>query len=111
MAFGLDLQEYLDENPVLGTSLANVLKVGVDLGEFTSMAPNPRTGRADYFGNFVNRAARVAGAAQKGQVLVGSITQEKPCLECACAQPCYVGDRLVKGVQQPMHLFGCCRLP
>ena len=43
-------------------------KVGVYTGAPMSVVPHTTTGRADYFGAIVNRAARLMAGAQGGQV-------------------------------------------
>ncbi|DBA84440.1 TPA: hypothetical protein ACH3X1_006072 [Trebouxia sp. C0004] len=45
-------------------------KVGIVPGKMAKICPHGTTGRADYFGSAVNRAARLLCAAQVGQVLV-----------------------------------------
>ncbi len=47
------------------------VKIGIQKGPFTSQGPHAVTGRADYFGTVVNRAARVASSGEAGQVLLG----------------------------------------
>lgn len=46
------------------------MQVGIVHGEMTKICPHTSTGRADYFGSVVNRAARLLCAATAGQTLV-----------------------------------------
>lgn len=47
-------------------------KVGIYEDVPLSVVPHATTGRADYFGTLVNRAARLMAGAQGGQVLLDS---------------------------------------
>ena len=47
-----------------------LLQVGIVPGKMAKICPHSSTGRADYFGSAVNRAARLLCAAKAGQVLV-----------------------------------------
>jgi len=77
--FAVDLQQQLpllpwprelrDHSPRFSSGLR--VQVGIIEGTYTSRGPHTSTGRADYFGPIVNRAARVAAAAHPGQVLIG----------------------------------------
>ncbi|KAL3903133.1 MAG: hypothetical protein SGARI_005514, partial [Bacillariaceae sp.] len=73
--FGLRLLESIasGKSAVLDPTVARMIQVGVLEGSFTTMEPNPSTGRADYFGKVVNRSARVAAASEGGQVYLGSL--------------------------------------
>ncbi len=64
ISFGVKIVKKLEDAPL------NV-KVGIQKGNFTSQGPHAVTGRADYFGPVVNRAARIAAIGEAGQVLVG----------------------------------------
>lgn len=44
-------------------------KIGIFLDTPLEVTPHGSTGRADYFGTFVNRCARMMAGAQGGQVL------------------------------------------
>ncbi|KAJ9445786.1 Adenylate cyclase [Diplonema papillatum] len=45
------------------------VRMGIHVG-FPRCEPDPVTGRMDYYGNMVNKAARVAGLAQGGRIVV-----------------------------------------
>lgn len=80
------------------------LRVGIGAlsGAYTSRVPHVSTGRADYFGTVVNRAARIAAAAHGGQVLLGSNDIEKP-LPLG-VQLMRLGAYDLKGVEKPIVL-------
>jgi len=113
--FGLKLQKRLKERPVLDIDCAGLLQVGIHQGKFTSMSPNRVTGRADYFGKTVNRAARVAGAASPGDVCLGRLVS---CPEERRAEPLTLGSEIrcialghkrLAGVDENMALYSCRR--
>ena len=54
-----------------GSFLGLRVRMGVHTGRPTA-APDPQTGRIDYMGRMVNKAARIARAGHGGQVLVSS---------------------------------------
>mmetsp|Transcript_52828 Transcript_52828/g.123592 ORF Transcript_52828/g.123592 Transcript_52828/m.123592 type:complete len:978 (-) Transcript_52828:141-3074(-) len=62
-------QELRDHSPRFSSGLK--VQVGIIEGNYTSRGPHTSTGRADYFGPIVNRAARIAAAAHPGQALIG----------------------------------------
>eukprot|EP00551_Chaetoceros_affinis_P012365 CAMPEP_0203674946 /NCGR_PEP_ID=MMETSP0090-20130426/18079_1 /ASSEMBLY_ACC=CAM_ASM_001088 /TAXON_ID=426623 /ORGANISM="Chaetoceros affinis, Strain CCMP159" /LENGTH=646 /DNA_ID=CAMNT_0050540965 /DNA_START=37 /DNA_END=1977 /DNA_ORIENTATION=- len=64
ITFGVKTTSKLENAPL------NV-KVGIQKGSFLSQGPHKVTGRADYFGQVVNRAARVAVSCVPGQVILG----------------------------------------
>jgi len=80
------------------------LRVGIGAlsGAYTSRVPHVSTGRADYFGTVVNRAARIAAAAHGGQVLLGSEHIEKPLPRGV--QLRRLGAYALKGVEGPIVL-------
>lgn len=85
-------------------------KIGVQSGTFTSMGPHAITGRADYFGPIVNRAARVTASAEKNEVRLGIPKDElvnfiPPQIEDV--KVTYVGTKLFKGVNVETALFSC----
>ncbi|KAL3797948.1 hypothetical protein HJC23_013186 [Cyclotella cryptica] len=71
--FGLQLNATLHELTGLTgqVDIECMFKVGIVSGPFTSMSPNPVTGKAEYFGPIVNRTVVVANNCKQGQVCVG----------------------------------------
>lgn len=53
-----------------------LLQIGIVHGEMSKICPHTSTGRADYFGSTVNRAARLLCAASAGQTLVEAHVME-----------------------------------
>ena len=47
------------------------MSMGIETGRPASVSPHKTSGRADYFGNIVNQTARIAKAANGGQVFIG----------------------------------------
>ena len=118
ISFGLKLQEYLKSNRVADESLAGLVQFGLHEGTFSSMGPHKMTGRADYYGKVVNRAARVAAAAKPGQVCMGicvcgedsdnALTNdERAFLVSKGFNASLAGKRQLKGVQEEMELYIC----
>lgn len=103
--FGLNLIDKLNSSnsPLLA-------KVGVHSGIYASMGPHTITGRADYFGPVVNRAARIAANSNTGEVRLGI---PKPGLKnfqppkVKEVEVRYLGTELFKGVNVEMCLFAC----
>ena len=58
--------QYGDDGELLFKGLA--AEVGIYEGQMAKVCPHTTTGRADYFGMAVNRAARFMSAARAGQV-------------------------------------------
>jgi class 3 adenylate cyclase len=109
---GLLIQDYLrSNNTVAGVSLKNMIKIGLHHGPFTSMGPDLTTGRADYFGVVVNRAARIADAANPGEVVLGVIAsgtcKEPPSLDKGLKST-FVSRQELKGINEEMDLYNCC---
>ena len=92
---------------VLDPSVAKMIRVGVLEGSFTTMEPNPATGRADYFGKVVNRAARVAGASEGGEVYLGSLDLEDVPKCCENVRLEFVCNKALKGVNGEAALYRC----
>lgn len=109
-AFGVALQKALSRCPD-GLRVA----VGAFSGKYREHGPHPSTGRADYLGNMVNRAAaRVAAACCLGQVLLGledarcfSIEHQKVFELCnpRSFELKRLGVYKMKGVDTPIALY------
>ena len=77
------------------------VRMGAHLGR-PDCQEDPTTGRMDYFGRMVNRAARVSGAAHGGQILVsGSLWRELSDRLPALGSPVHqdLGDHRLKGLE------------
>lgn len=83
------------------------VRMGIHIGR-PACHPNPVTGRMDYFGPTVNRAARVADAAHGGQVLVTQWVLQEVAhkLETSLDDPHLVdlGEHRLKGLDSPVHI-------
>ncbi|CAB9508921.1 Putative serine/threonine-protein kinase/receptor [Seminavis robusta] len=75
LCFGFMLLQKLRDWHIQGdpNKIGNRLKIGCFQGEFSSMGPHKRTGRAVYIGKVVDRAVNVAGAAAPGTICFGTI--------------------------------------
>ena len=60
--------QYGDDGELLFKGLS--AEVGIYEGQMAKVCPHTTTGRADYFGMAVNRAARFMSAARAGQVYI-----------------------------------------
>jgi class 3 adenylate cyclase len=110
--FGLQVQNYLrNDNTVAGVNLKNMIKVGLHHGPFESMGPSLTTGRADYYGVVVNRAARIADAGKPGEVVIGMIassagSEEQLKLDSGL-KTTFFARRTLKGIKEEMDLYNC----
>lgn len=83
------------------------VRMGMHVG-LVEAVPNPLTGRMDYFGPTVNRAARVASAAHGGQILVTDEVAreiEPAMLDLGVPRVESVGEFELKGFDEPTALF------
>ena len=102
--FALDTQEALHAAgwpPEIGELL---VRMGIHTGQ-PICAPDPQTGRIDYIGPDVNRAARVAGAGHGGQILLSGPTYAAAEGELANAVITDLGEHRLKGLERPVHLL------
>jgi len=114
--FGLSLMTALHSASTFDDSVhrKGLVKVGIVKDSFRSMGPDPTTGRADYHGPVVNRAARVAAAAGAGEVYLGIATADPEALVAKLPSlgPSVSmqskGIKTLKGVTEPMALYLCC---
>jgi len=110
--FGLRLMDALQqcEDKLLeGAPVAPCfLRYGCMHGPYDTMGANPMTGRADYFGRVVNRAARIASAAELGTVCVGVVASEELVLDDPTGiRTVPMGTKRLKGLQEDMSLYLC----
>jgi len=108
--FGLSLIDAIQQNAAFHPNVnrRGLIKIGIHTGHFTSMGPHAITGRADYFGTVVNRAARVAGFAEPGQVVCGIMgaSDNAPAMGTN-VQAVFLGTQQLKGVSGEMAIFSC----
>eukprot|EP01079_Euglenida_sp_SAG-EU17-18_P008813 gene8813-1579_t len=85
------------------------VRMGMETGA-TDCVPDPTSGRMDYHGDVVNKAARICNLARGGEVLVGDM-----CMEAAREAPdnhlasnasvVLVGRKMLKGFQEAQVLY------
>jgi class 3 adenylate cyclase len=107
--FGMLLQETLKETLLEGENLHRLIQIGIHEGPFSALVPDKMTGRADYFGKVVNRAARVAGAAHPGTVVVAMVERTTLPELGDSFDATFLGMKALKGVQEEMALYACSR--
>jgi len=83
------------------------VRMGVHCGE-PSCEPDPVTGRMDYFGQMVNRSARVESCANGGQIVISGdvwdkIQKEINKIPKFVSQ--YLGERELKGLSTTTHIY------
>jgi class 3 adenylate cyclase/predicted ATPase/Tfp pilus assembly protein PilF len=78
------------------------VRMGVHVGQPWSR-PDPLTGRMDYFGPVVNRAARIAHAGHGGQVLCSAVVWEQAALDGVAAAD--LGEHRLRGLSAPERLW------
>lgn len=82
------------------------VRMGVHVGE-PQEVPDPKSGRMDYFGPVVNRAARVSGAAHGGQILLSGEAWkevESRLVSLGLVRTRDLGMHLLKGLDDPERL-------
>lgn len=107
VSFSLNLLETVSSAPLQ-------VKVGIHTGTFTSMGPHAVTGRADYFGPIVNRAARVASTADDSSSVLGLPVEIGEVIVPpdfgSSVNVKFIGQQKLKGVSVNMALFSCHKL-
>jgi len=107
--FGLRFMDVLKKRDFLedGTDLSRLIKYGCVRDKFLTMGPHKTTGRADYFGKVVNRAARITNVGELGSVSYGVVSKEpvQRLDRRICAT--FSGMRALKGVQDEMAVYDC----
>ncbi|MBI3893590.1 MAG: tetratricopeptide repeat protein [Candidatus Wallbacteria bacterium] len=79
------------------------VRMGIHLGT-PDCVPDPTTGRMDYFGPMVNRAARVSAAAHGGQVIASDSVRAALAADLAGARVRPLGSYNLKGLSVPETL-------
>ncbi len=111
--FGLHLKKELGKKAG-GADLGKLIKYGCIHDTFLTMGPHRSTGRADYFGKIVNRAARLTSVATPGAVYFGIVcsNEEKderdfdpindPNVKVSC-----LGRKILKSIQEEISIYEC----
>ena len=88
-----------------GTPVLRGLRVRMGAHAGTPICqPDPNTGRMDYFGGMVNRAARVGGAGHGGQILVSGSAWQEINGQADGAEVIDLGEHALKGLERREHL-------
>jgi class 3 adenylate cyclase len=109
VAIGVLPQEALKETVLEGENLHGLLQIGIHEGPSSSRVPHKVTGRADYLGKVVNRAARVAGAAHPGTAVVAMLEGTTLPELGDGIDATFLGMKALKGVRKEMALYACSR--
>jgi len=83
------------------------VRMGIHMGTPNSVSTDPTTGRTDYFGQMVNKAARVSGLASGGQIII-SDSVHRAILAFTKKIPVdfhYLGSFKLKGIDQDEALY------
>jgi class 3 adenylate cyclase len=108
--FALAAQEALHAAPWPAEAGELLVRMGLHTGDPIAVA-DPATGRMDYFGPVVNRAARVASAAHGGQVLLTEATRAGAEAALAGAAVADLGEHRLRGLERPERLFQALPAP
>lgn len=101
IGWALAVQDALDRAPWPEGAALRV-RIGVHVGE-TWCRPDPLTGRMDYFGPVVNRAARITSAGHGGQVLASAAAWTQAGLTDVVAVD--LGEHRLRGLDAPERLW------
>jgi len=106
--FGTTLLDELKEKRLNNADLSDLVKFGCVHDTFITMGPHKTTGRADYFGKVVNRAARITAKSELGTVNFGVLAdtnvKDLPKLKDKYTYR-FKGVKELKGVQEDMALY------
>ena len=102
--FALASQIALHQAPWLPEVGEVLVRMGLHTGEPISTLDSA-TGRMDYFGPAVNRAARVASAGHGGQILLSEAAHSAAAEALSDAFVRDLGEHRLKGLERPEHLF------
>eukprot|EP01116_Phalansterium_solitarium_P016770 TRINITY_DN396_c0_g1_i1.p1 TRINITY_DN396_c0_g1~~TRINITY_DN396_c0_g1_i1.p1 ORF type:complete len:521 (-),score=148.58 TRINITY_DN396_c0_g1_i1:563-2125(-) len=82
------------------------VRMGIHTG-FPICQRDPNTGRMDYFGRMVNKAARIGGLARAGQVLVSDAVMDEVArhMSQSMAQVTALGRKVLKGIKEEISCF------
>ena len=104
VAFAMEVQEALAAEAWPCETGELRVRAGVHAGEPLCI-PDSATGRPDYYGPAVNRAARIAAAAHGGQVLVSSATWELAAGGRGDLKATDLGEHRLKGLERAERLW------
>ena len=95
-----------------GADVARLVTYGCVHGSFVALEPHKTTGRADYFGKVVNRAARVAYTSALGKVSLGVTAQhafDEKAFEVKDRKirVNFIVMKQLKGLEEEMAIFEC----
>ena len=114
--FGLDFSDLLEKQIPLSdnVNLCKLVTYGCVDDTFITLEPHKTTGRADYFGKVVNRAARVAYTSELGTVCAGvtvtpEFNKDDFTIKDKTIRVQFRGARKLKGVDGEMAVFECTR--
>jgi len=102
--FALAAQEALHAESWPAEAGELLVRMGLHTGDPITVA-DPATGRMDYFGPVVNRAARVASAAHGGQILLTEATRAGAEAALTGAAVSDLGEHRLRGLERPERLF------
>jgi predicted ATPase/class 3 adenylate cyclase/tetratricopeptide (TPR) repeat protein len=104
LRFALETQEALAAETWPAETGELRVRIGAHAGEPLCITDSS-TGRPDYYGPAVNRAARIAAAAHGGQILASSVTWELAGDARGEAVGTDLGVHRLKGMEQPERLW------
>ncbi|MCE9583945.1 MAG: adenylate/guanylate cyclase domain-containing protein [Planctomycetes bacterium] len=104
LRFAMEAQQALHAHAWPASSGELLVRMGIHLGEPLCITDSA-TGRADYYGPAVNRAARIAAAAHGGQVLLSAAAWEAAAEVRSGIIGVDLGEHRLKGLERPERLW------